>query len=200
MPLDVNDGLFVFLRRADREDDTALPSHGTHRAPTGLRPLTLNNTENKIVAGVANTCIKPVVEHAAIIIQNRFVGVRQLTQNAVDLDHAARLDTLEFIRKQDKMKLNFWSELYMRQSGFLNGITLCGLVDFESAFASVSYAWVRFLLLFINFHDGLFSLVMASHKLNRALDIPLKAYVPCFLSLWSMSGLPFVCISVCYNR
>ena len=109
LPLDIIDGLFVFSSKADKDDDLELSNEGVYRSPLDLRPLTLKNSENKVVVGVINWIIKPVVEKAACSLQNGFVGGRQLIQNAVDLDFKARQDSLLFQQAMDDGNLCFSS-------------------------------------------------------------------------------------------
>ena len=200
LPEDINDGLFVFLSKADREDDSALSSAGIYRTPTDLRPLTLKNTENKIVAGVCNTIIKPVVEKAAEVSQRGFVANRQLVQNAVDLDFSSRLDALEYTHTQDLKGFNFWSELMVTQFGLLNSIPVALLFDYASAFPSVSHAWIRYLLLLISIPDGIFSLIMAMYNKNKAFmltpdGIMFMFYILCgVLQGCPLSGSLFVMV------
>jgi len=96
LPTDINEGLFVFLAKGDKADDLTLSHEGIYRGPTDLRPLTLKNADNKIVAGITNWIIKPVVEEAACKVQNGFTRGRQFLNNVVDLDAAARKDVHNF--------------------------------------------------------------------------------------------------------
>ena len=43
-----------------------LDRKGVFRHPNELQPLSLKNADNKVVAGVGNWCIKPVVADAAM--------------------------------------------------------------------------------------------------------------------------------------
>ena len=52
LPADINDGLFCFLSQADKDDDLALSKEGVFRDPSELRPLTLKNADNQIIAGI----------------------------------------------------------------------------------------------------------------------------------------------------
>ena len=122
LPEDINDGLLVFLSKADKDDDKDLSSEGVYRSPLDLRPLTLKNSENKVVAGVINWIIKLVVERAACSIQNGFVGGRQLIQNPVDLDFRARQDSLLFQQAMDDgnmcFNINFFEVLLFVNSAW----------------------------------------------------------------------------------
>ena len=90
-PPDINDGLFVFIPKGEEKDDNMQAPGVVFRHPSETRPLTLKNVDNKIIAGLINWCISPVVKACAIFMQRGFVGDRQLLQNAVDLDQASRV-------------------------------------------------------------------------------------------------------------
>ena len=95
LPADINDGLFAFASNTDKDDDHLLSGEGIFRCPGDLRPLTLKNADNKMVAGITYWIIKPVVEKSASISQRGFVGDRQMGQNSVNLDYKSRLDALK---------------------------------------------------------------------------------------------------------
>jgi hypothetical protein len=107
LPADINDGLFVFASKNDKEDDHLLSGEGVFRSPGDLRPLTLKNADNKMIAGITNWIIKPVVEQAASISQRGFVGDRQMGQNSVNLDHQSRLDALKFTPYMENASLRY---------------------------------------------------------------------------------------------
>ena len=65
LPADKNEVLFGFLSKSDKEDDRELSKEGALRSPLDLRPPTLKNSDNKIVAGFLNWISKPVMENAA---------------------------------------------------------------------------------------------------------------------------------------
>ena len=50
--------------------------------------------EDKVVADLADWCLKPAVEAATCSIQNGFVANRQLLQSAVDFDLYSRHESL----------------------------------------------------------------------------------------------------------
>ena len=60
-PIGINDGLFVFLPKGEAENESRQNKQVLYRHPLELRPITLKVAENKIVAGVANYSINPVV-------------------------------------------------------------------------------------------------------------------------------------------
>ena len=167
MPLDINDGLFVFLSKADKDDDLERGNEGVYRSPLDLRPLTLKNSENKVVAGVTNWIINPVVEKTACSSQNGFAAGRQLLQNAVDLDFKARQDSLLFQQAMDDGNLCFsssfsdLSNLSIAHRDILNSLPITVLFDYAMAFPSVCHAWVFFMLDFLGMPIGLIDAVKA---------------------------------------
>ena len=110
LPADIHDGIFVFLSRGDKDDDRDLCEEGVCRAPLDLRPLTLKNSDNTTVVGCLSWIIKPGVEQAACSLQNDLVDGRQLFQNTVDSDVAARRDALSFVQSLDDRSMSFCSE------------------------------------------------------------------------------------------
>ena len=57
LPADINEGLFAFLPKNDKEYDKELSKEGIFTCPLDLRPLTLKNADNKIAAGIINWVI-----------------------------------------------------------------------------------------------------------------------------------------------
>ena len=64
---------------------------GVKRSADNTRPLGLKNTDNKIVAAVANRAITPTIAANADSSQNGFVTKRQGINNVVVLDTQARI-------------------------------------------------------------------------------------------------------------
>jgi len=174
LPADINEGLFVFLAKGDKADDLSLSLEGIYRGPTDLRPLTLKNADNKIVAGITNWIIKPVVEEAACKVQNGFTKGRQFLNNVVDLDAAARKDVHNFNgdvsdgQFQTARHPNFNDSLKLTHRDLLNHMPLLLLFDYAAAFPSVSHAWIRLILQFIRLPSGLFAVVCALYHKNQA--------------------------------
>ena len=142
--MNFNHGLFVFIPKIVGAIADAIFCH-----PLELRPLTLKNTDNKIIAGILNWCVHPIVPKTACSLQRGFVAGRQLVQNPVDLDFAARLDALRF-SADPSHNLGFMSKLSIKKVGLVGSIPIMLLFDFAAAFPSVRHRWLMFVLWKIN--------------------------------------------------
>jgi len=121
---------------------------------------------NKIVAGVVNYAISPVVAKTASRLQRGFVEGRVLTQNPVDLDSESRRLSFEFYRNRDPRE--YWSEIQMAQLGLVNALPLIVLFDFAAAFPSVAHAWLRAVLVAIKVPTGLLNVFDGLYHTNTA--------------------------------
>jgi len=88
VPTDYNLGLWNFPAKKIAPEE--IGRNCVIRAPNELRPLTLNNFDNKIICSTAAASISPVICKSAHPIQNGFVHGRQLLQNPLELDLASR--------------------------------------------------------------------------------------------------------------
>ena len=86
MPLSFNLTLQVFAPKGDRERDKI----EVVRSPGETRPLGLKDYGNKIIGTTWARAFAPVLRAGACPLQRGFVPGRQLVQNPVDLDAAAR--------------------------------------------------------------------------------------------------------------
>ena len=66
----------IFAPKGEGENDS--PQLGAARAPESVRPLALKNTDNKAVAGVANSKVRIPLSKRIIPIQRGFTAGRQL--------------------------------------------------------------------------------------------------------------------------
>ena len=121
-PHDINEILKIFLPKGNAEDDYILDTKGVFRHPTELRPLGLKTPENKVIAGVANWCLKPVLTECAEVSQNGFIGGRQLAQNVVDLDFEGRRAAFGYQQKQDSYR--FAGDITIGHTGTIGKIPL----------------------------------------------------------------------------
>jgi hypothetical protein len=96
-PPSFNAGLFVFPPKGSSPDDAT----AVHREVKDTRPITLKNTDNKILAGVQNFALAPVVAEGACSTQRGFIKGRNFMQNLVDLDTEGRILSNEFHSKGD---------------------------------------------------------------------------------------------------
>ncbi len=87
MPITFNDNLSVFPPKGDSPNDV----NEIVRSPMDTRPLSLKNEDNKIIASVVNDLLKKCIATRAGRLQRGFVPGRQLIENVVGLDTAARL-------------------------------------------------------------------------------------------------------------
>ena len=140
IPVGFNHGLMVFIPKAVGVVTEAIFAH-----PLELRPQTLKNSANKVIAGILNWVIHPAVKATACKLQNRFVQGLQLVQNAVDLDQCARVHALEFSARRDHA-LKFVSDLKIEKKGIVAAIPILLLFDFAAAFPSVKHAWLHLIL------------------------------------------------------
>ena len=65
-------------------------AHEVCRSPSDTRPLSLKNSDNKLVAGINNHVAKPMLAASAVDIQRGFVPGRQLVANPLELDTFGR--------------------------------------------------------------------------------------------------------------
>jgi hypothetical protein len=86
MPITFSDQLMLFAVKGEEPDDT----HEVSRSAADTRPLSLKNTDNKIIARVNNYLAKRMLAASAVDIQRGFVPGRQLVANVLELDTCAR--------------------------------------------------------------------------------------------------------------
>ncbi len=89
--------------------------------PGETRPLTLKNSDNKIIASAWLQCLKKPYKGYVDPMQGGFVPGRQFLQNLLDIDTQARLDSMP-----------------------KNGGQLAHMIffDFAAAFPSISHEWM----------------------------------------------------------
>jgi hypothetical protein len=156
-PSEVNFGLFVFIPKSQ---DGAQLVNGRMVVTTGatdLRPLTLKNSDNKIVAGVVNHAITPVIKHHALKIQRGFVNGRQMVQNSVELDHDMRRNALEHHSTGSSAARELGR--YRVSGRLFSDLPIGILFDFASAFPSVFQEWMLAVLLVIRVPSGILNFV-----------------------------------------
>jgi hypothetical protein len=133
-PLSFNDSSIAFAIKDDKPEDPV----DTIRAAKDLRPIGLKNTDNKIIAGVINGAIAGPFASAAVRIQRGFVRGRQIIDNVVELDAAARIqanDTLIAGRS--------WLPTDPHHSSPSSAdLSVLAFWDFAAAFPSVAHEWL----------------------------------------------------------
>ena len=90
LPITFNESLLVFAPKGDDPLDHTEVS----RDPSCVRPISLKNSDNKLIATVANAAISPVISSQANSLQRGFVQGRQLTQNILELDTCSRIHSM----------------------------------------------------------------------------------------------------------
>jgi len=163
-PIDINDGLFVFIPKAVAEVDQ--DEQAIIVRPLETRPLTLKNEDNKCVAGLVNWGISPTVRRCASKVQRGFVNGRQLVQNVVDLDFASRAGALRYQASIDGY--SFQNDLSIVRDGCVGALPVLALFDFASAFPSVAHMWLRAVLVCICVPTGVLCAFDALYANNEA--------------------------------
>ena len=82
---DFNSSLLIFLpKKASgiREDGTA------YYSSSGVRPLNITNTDNRILANVIRHIIEPIMGPTVTANQRGFISKRSMIANLVDVDEA----------------------------------------------------------------------------------------------------------------
>ena len=82
MPIDFNQSVSCFPPKGDCEGDEI----ECVRWACDTRPLSLKNSDNKIVAGSTNITIRNVVAKHTTRVQRGFTVGRQLVENVLDID------------------------------------------------------------------------------------------------------------------
>ena len=123
------------------ETVTVFAPKGTHpndpveviRDPLQTRPLSLKNTDNKIIVAANVRKLEPQYQKLAHVTQNGFTKERNFLNNCVDLDAAARI----------------FSMVFEAICGFPldpSNLPLLCAFDFEAAFPSVIHCWIWLVL------------------------------------------------------
>ena len=130
-PTGFNDSATIFVPKGDFATDAV----AMVRNPMDTRPLSLKNADNKVCAACVSKCIADVVTAGTHESQNGFVRGRQLIQNPVDLDSAARA----FALKADDLNQ---SHVEKKSEPSEQVIAILAFFDFATAFPSVAHAWL----------------------------------------------------------
>lgn len=130
-PLWFNRSLGVFIPKGDDEGD----DEGPVRAAGDTRPLSLRNSDSKVLASVVNHKVAGPAALAAHPSQRGFIRGRQLTANIVELDTHSRAASFLARRAQE-------TDL------------VAALFDFLAAFPSVCQAFMLEALARGGFHGG----------------------------------------------
>ena len=149
-----NDALTCCAPKGDSPDDQA----EVRREPDATRPLSLKNTDNKILCAVANARLRSTMTACASPIQRGFIPHRNFLDNIVDLDSHSRMLAVDPLAH----------------------LPVCALFDFGAAFPSVGHTWLFRVLRKLGLPDGLFNLACAMydsvHAWGRAGCSPSDSY------------------------
>jgi hypothetical protein len=144
MPIEFNESVTVFLPKGESENDHI----DCTRSAENLRPLGLKNSDNKVVCGVLNRRLRSSISRGACSLQRGFVGGRQMVQNVIDLDAAARCAGVRAFAAWLPALL-FW--------------------DFAAAFPSVGHGWIWEVLRVAKLPAGFVNVLRSLYKLNAAM-------------------------------
>ena len=92
VPLHFNDGLRAFLPKGEQEDDGSAGPGCVEKLPCEPRPLTMKNTDNKIITAAVNYAAIPTFKDTVNKIQQGFVPGRNFVGNVVQLDFESRVN------------------------------------------------------------------------------------------------------------
>ena len=98
-----NDGLLAFLPKGEQEDDGSNGPGFAERLLSETRPLTMKNTDNKLIAATVTYASIPTFKDTVNSIQQGVVLGRNFVGNAVQPDFESRVDALP--RLSDRMLL-----------------------------------------------------------------------------------------------
>ena len=93
-PKRFNDGLWAFLPKGEQEDDGSSGPGFVERMPGETRPLTMKNTDNKLIAAAVTYATIPTFKATVNPIQQGFVPGRDFVVNVVQLDLESRVNAL----------------------------------------------------------------------------------------------------------
>ena len=85
-PLHFNDGLWAFPPKGQQEDDGSAGPGCVERLPTETPPLTMKNTDNKLIAAAVTYAAMPTFKDTVNNIQQGFVPGRSFVGNDAQLD------------------------------------------------------------------------------------------------------------------
>ena len=136
-PMHFNDGLWAFLPKREQEDDGSTGPGFVERLQSETRPLTMKNTDNKLIAAAVTYASIPTFKETVNSIQQGFVPGRNFVGNVVQLDFESRVNALRCLNDRNVAK----PECMLPPHSVAN--IACSVVfDFAAAFPSVLQAWL----------------------------------------------------------
>ena len=119
------------------------------RLPSETRPLTMKNTDNKIIASAVTYASIPTFKDTVNNIQQGFVPGRNFVGNVVQLDYVSRVNALRCFHNR-----NDANPECMLPPHSVGKIACSVLFDFAAAFPSVLQAWLLLVLRAIQAPEG----------------------------------------------
>ena len=117
---DFNIGLMVFIPKGAHQEDAS----SFWRSPEDVRPITLSNSDAKILGSALNKALSDQCELGASDVQNGFVRTRQMSDNILKLEcNMLRYGILQCVKSAG-----------------------CVLLDVKAAFPSLLHFWIEFVL------------------------------------------------------
>ena len=143
MPIDFNDGISIFPPKGEEAGDDV----DFIRDPGNTRPLTLKNTDNKLIATVTNTKIKSTLSTKSNAIQQGFIHGRTFLKNIVEIDTSARL---------------------MSNESLPGDLPCLAFFDYANAFGSVMHSWIFLVLSESGWPSGFINLIRGIYNICSA--------------------------------
>ena len=146
-PRGFNAQLAIFVPKdvaAPDPDPTSLD-----RQPADTRPLSLKNSDAKLVTSVTNRKVRKVLAKRACSVQRGFVPGRQLLNNVIDMDAAGRAYGIP-------------------AKSVAPGLPCIALFDFAAAFPSIAHVWIWAAIGALGLPGGLVDLLKAVYHANVA--------------------------------
>ena len=107
------------------------------RKPGDTRPISLKNSDAKVIDSLADWAISPVVQAISTPVQRGFIKGRQIIDNVVDLDTVSRIYSIQCTDKANVHK-EPWPDIPCP----IEHVPVLVLFDQEAAFPSLSHDWL----------------------------------------------------------
>ena len=143
MPISFNSSLLVFPPKGEEDGDEI----AIERDSKDTRPISLKNSDNKIVSSVGNFSLSAPIALGSCRLQRGFIRGRQLIHNVLDLDTDGRCLAMQEDRHA-KSVFVFW--------------------DFAAAFPSLAHGWIHLILSASESPDGLLEAIKGIYFFNFA--------------------------------
>ena len=100
-PMHFSDGMLAFSPKGEQEDDGSTGPGFVERLPSETRPLTMKNTDNKLIAAAVTYASIPTFKDTVNCIQQGFVPGRNFVGNVVQLDFESRVNALRCLNDRN---------------------------------------------------------------------------------------------------